>query len=214
MKKLLAILLALMLMPASALAQSEAEKYFGVDLSGMNSTQLELIISECDKVADLAKMLKAEAQQQLAETKDASAAPSEIEAAFKAIGDSMDNAWWVYESVSQEGDSVHVNVRYSGSNVWSDSIRLCYAVIFSIDFQSAAFSGTDCPKIIFRFIEIGRDQYGHPFDVVTITMCVTRARSAQLDLEYFRSCALVSQLHYLKAIDGYYLHQAYEAVAK
>lgn len=214
MKKLLAILLALMLLPAAALAQSEAEKYFGIDMSEMNEKRVENVIKQCDKIVLMAQTLKAEAQQKLAEMKGENTEPSEFEKVFKEIGDGIKNPYWEYDSCEPSYDMHKINIRYNGDSYWDNSSLLIAAVEYAIDFQRATFARDDVPQIVLQFIEYGRDKYGQRVDMTTITMRMTKERTAKLDLDYFREYAYSRQLDYLNAIDGYSLHREYKSVAK
>lgn len=214
MKKLLVLWVSITVFFGSyACAESEAEQFLKIDLSPMSVEELQQVIQTADYVISLMEQLTEKAEALITEKQGADYSSMSAEEAANAIGKSIKNSYWKFDSCEMDPEVVFVDVRQDGI-YWDESSLLIYAIQFSIDYIKEAFTCDGIPQLYFRFHENGRDKNGQQVDMTTITMRVTKEKAAALDLDYFHEYSYTQQLAFLKAINGYSLHASYKAIAQ
>lgn len=214
MKRLIAIILCCTLLSGSfALSESEGEKLLGIDMNAMSVEELQQCLEQLRYYQDLFDDLVAKAEQLITEQQGKDYSSMSAEEAANAIGKSIKNFHWKFDSCEMDPEVVFVDVRQDGI-YWDESSLLISAIQFSIDYIKEAFTCDGIPQLYFRFHENGRDKNGHQVDMTTITMRVTKEKAAALDLDYFHEYSYTQQLAFLKAINGYSLHASYKAIAQ
>ena len=133
-----------------------------------------------------------------------------IEEAVYLIAEDAQTIDCTTRSVSYYPDMIEIGVNMKTNS--STKIMLDYAISYSLKAFPMFFEHPDSPQVRFTFWEPGRDQYGNPRDIQTITMRLERETAQLINWEYFKQNKYTQAKNYLEILDGYSLYRDYKAV--
>lgn len=128
--------------------------------------------------------------------------------AIKSVAEYADNLRCKTRECYAEGTNVYVEVDV---NSLTTSSNITGAIMYCIDYAKNVFQNEGANKVYIRFHEPGRDSNGWEIDLTTMTMILSKQTKEKINLDYFYGQANKSaQMQFLKAIDGYLLHNDYK----
>lgn len=133
-----------------------------------------------------------------------------IEDAVYLIADAAQTVNCTTRSVSYYTDVIEIGVNMKTNS--STQIMLDYAISYSLKAFPMFFEHPDSPQVRFTFWEPGRDKYGNPRDIQTITMRLERETAQLINWEYFKQNKYTQAKNYLEILDGHSLYKDYKAV--
>lgn len=133
-----------------------------------------------------------------------------IENAVSMIAEAAQTNDCTTRSVSYYPDMIEIEVNMK--NRYDTQLMLNSAIAYSMKAFPMFFEHPDSPQVRFTFWEPGRDKYGNPIDMCTISMRLERETYEKINWAFYKQNQYTHVKNYLDILDGHSLYKDYKAV--
>lgn len=113
-------------------------------------------------------------------------------------------------SVKYYSDLIEIEVNMKV--IYNTQSMLNSAISYSLKAFPMFFEHPESPQVRFTFWEPGRNEYGNPIDMCTITMRLERETYEKINWKFYSQNRYTHAQNYLNILDGHSLHKSYKEV--